>query len=152
MKTFSDLLSRMNSETQFYCVKLNNVFGFKEKKIFVSTPLTYHELQMFTSRRTKNNPDAVTIVDAYYALTPTEKEEVYGLDSFAKLLDRINARITREYALTWYEDGEKRYCFTSDIDLVHKTMRDKDGASACVVTYDKVYAGYTKPLRPKGRE
>lgn len=106
MKTFETLTRKCQSETNFYKVQIKNALGEDKKEIFVSTPLVTMEFKSFIARRIAEHlQDRVTVVECYTKLTPIEREEVYGLDSFARILSAINANAQRIWNIT-YRDTE----------------------------------------------
>ena len=132
MKSLTLFIAQEKSKTNFYCISLKSVFGKNEKLIFVSTPLETSELRRFIERRTLNNPNCVSIVDSLTELTESEMKELYGLDSFARILAVINDRKDRMWMLRWVSNdtGEIYAKATADIDEVHRILRDHYEASA----------------------
>lgn len=110
MKTFANLIKSLASETMFYCVRIKNALEAKEKEIFVSTPLTFEEFRDFIEHRIPDHlKDRVKIVESYYKLTDREQEELYGLDSFARILSAIVANAKRSWDIVFLdkETGER---------------------------------------------
>jgi hypothetical protein len=102
MKTFANLTKRINSETVFYCVRIKNALGFSEKEIFVSCPLYIEEFREFIDHRIDDSQkDKIKIVESYWKITELEKKELYGLDSFARIISAINANILPRYIVTY---------------------------------------------------
>lgn len=107
MKMFSSLIKSCNSETLFYCVRIMNVLEVAEKEIYVSTPLKLDEFRDFIeSRIPEHLQDRVRVVECYQKLTAMEQEELYGLDSFARILSAINANAKRYWDIVYYSDNK----------------------------------------------
>ena len=124
MKTFSTVIKSCNSETLFYCVRIIDALEVLDRKIFVSTPLTFSEFKDFVEHRiAKQLQNRVKIVECYQKLTDQEQEELYGLDSFARILSAINANAKRYWDVVFYykDTGERGNCLcdtASTIDLL----------------------------------
>ena len=124
MKTFANITKSTASETVFYCVRIKNALGFTEKEIFVSCPLEIDEFRAFiTKRLSEHLQDRIKIVECYTSLTDTEKNEVYGLDSFARIISVINAKAKLYWDVIYYDTSDRRSNSLVDTDTLIDMIR-----------------------------
>lgn len=127
MKTFANITKSVASETVFYCVRIKNALGFAEKEIFVSCPLEINEFRAFITRRIAEElQDRITLVECYMSLTDTEKKELYGLDSFARIIDAINANAKFYWNVLFYDTKGEKVNILSDTDSTIDLMKGRN--------------------------
>lgn len=125
-KSLDEYIKNVPSQTNFYKVELYNFTDSGASKfIYVSTPLTAEELQCFICAR--NMQKYAQVKDNNTKDFLYKPEEIYGLDSFAKILIKLAEK--RYYRIRYISisDGKPISYLTNDIeDIIYHLKNDKD--------------------------
>lgn len=115
-KSLDDFIRNVPSQTLFHKVELYNFTNSGASKfIYVSTPLTAEELQCVIAARGINRYAQVKEDNMSDLLH--KPDEVYGLDSFCKILLKLKEK--RYYSVKYNQnDGTEISFTTNDIELI----------------------------------
>lgn len=124
MRKFTSVLDKVQSDNRYYCVRIMNCLEVDEQEIFISCPLCFQEFVDFIERRLDDKlQDRLKVVESYSDLTPREKEEMYSLEEFGKILDAIEANLRLHWSI-FYEKGNGSHVKCVKIDEVQSCLAE----------------------------